>query len=437
MKPPIKNLLLELLAALLIFTHGLDAEPGWVFLPGIEEIPTEALEPSVQAGDLARVLSDTTVPAGDAITDEIAALALGLQRDPVAIFNYVRNEIDYLPYYGLTKGAALCHLEGSGNDLDQCALLAALLKESGYTPVYHYGTMAIPLNADNDMDMLSWLPVSNRNGIKNLLKWSGNPNYNPSGSNFSPIRVWIEVEIEGTRYLLDPSYKHYETLPALGDILSEAGYNMADYLADAGGDKTLSGVDPACYTEHLDAAAIHSRLTQDTQSLLAGLKRNYPNRSPREIIGGRSLVRKEVADLSSLPQALPFASNTTETWNYGEIPAAYATTVNFNITNRMDYTLYTAELQGKRLALTLNAAMGSTGNRAALWLDDIKIAEESSESGSSATMKISMRHPSPTFTAANRNDGGRVYRRGANYALLYGVDANGGLVGHPPKKLQA
>lgn len=428
-------------ATLLVLTitasalSSLKAEPGWVFLPGEDYVePPQALaSPAASAA----ASSVPVVPEGDEITDEIAALARGLQYDPVAIYNYVRNEIDHIPYYGLTKGAALCLIEKSGNDLDQCSLLAALLKESGYTPIYNYGTMTIPLNTADDMDMLAWLPATNSNGVKNMLRWTGNPGFNPSGSNFNPIRVWIEVDVGGTNYALDPAFTPYETLAPLADVLVEAGYNAADYIADAAGSATLSGVDPDFYTEDLDEAAIYTRLTNDTQSLLTNLKTNYPNRSPREIIGGRALIRKEVADLASLPQALPFASNSIETWNYGEIPQAYATKVNFNISSRMNVTLFTAELQGKRLALTLNSSTGSNGTRAALWLDDTKIGEESSSPGSSTNMRISMTHPSTTFTAANRNDGGRVYKRGANYAILYGFDVTGELMNHRQRKLEA
>ena len=420
-----------------LFVSGLNAEPGWVFLPGIEEATVESSQPLALKGTSTQTSNVITVPEGDEITDEIAELARGLQYDPVAIYNYVRNEIDYVPYYGLTKGAALCLIEKSGNDLDQCALLAALLKESAYTPVYHYGTMTIPLNSADNMDMLAWLPVTNSNGVKNMLRWTGNPNYNPISSNFTPIRVWVEIEINNKTYRLDPAYKHYETLPALADVLNEVDYSIDNYISAAAGDETLSGIDPAFYSENLDESAIYKRLIEDTQSLLTGLKTNYPNRSPHEIMGGRSLIRETILDIASLPQTLPFESTTTETWNYGEIPETYAAKVNFTITNRMNITLFTAELQGKRLALTLNSSTGSNGTRATLWLDDIKIGEESSSVGSTANMRISMTHPSPTFRAGNRNDGGRVYKRGANYAILYGFDPNGGLMNHRQKKLEA
>jgi len=66
------------------------------------------------------------------VTPEIQALADGLLRDPLRIFNWVRNNIRYSPYFGAKKGAQLTFLERSGNDLDTCALLVALLHAAGY-----------------------------------------------------------------------------------------------------------------------------------------------------------------------------------------------------------------------------------------------------------------------------------------------------------------
>jgi transglutaminase-like putative cysteine protease len=75
-----------------------------------------------------------TPPAiAEAITPDIQALADGFQDDPLRIFNYVHDHIRYELYFGSKKGAEITYLEKSGNDFDQCALLVALLRASGYT----------------------------------------------------------------------------------------------------------------------------------------------------------------------------------------------------------------------------------------------------------------------------------------------------------------
>jgi hypothetical protein len=78
--------------------------------------------------------SGTTILSLDPMTDEVSSLieekAKNLEDDPLKIYLFVKNKIDYEPYWGAKKGAALTLLENSGSDADQCALLAALLKSA-------------------------------------------------------------------------------------------------------------------------------------------------------------------------------------------------------------------------------------------------------------------------------------------------------------------
>jgi len=52
------------------------------------------------------------------LTPEIRAKALELGNNPVKIYEWVRNNIDYQVYYGSLKGAQQTLLEGAGNDFD-------------------------------------------------------------------------------------------------------------------------------------------------------------------------------------------------------------------------------------------------------------------------------------------------------------------------------
>ena len=95
--------------------------------PQPSEDPEDPEDP-VQAAATVETIRDA-----QALSAEITDLAVALGRDPVRIFNYVRNTIDYEHYFGLRKGAELTLLEGSGNDFDQCELLAQLLTAAGHT----------------------------------------------------------------------------------------------------------------------------------------------------------------------------------------------------------------------------------------------------------------------------------------------------------------
>ncbi len=92
-------------------------------------------------------ITQSSSAIAEAITPDIQSLANNLGGDPVRIFNYVHDQIRYVHYFGSKKGATLTLLERSGNDFDQCALLAALLQASGYqhTPGSPFWPLLHPL----------------------------------------------------------------------------------------------------------------------------------------------------------------------------------------------------------------------------------------------------------------------------------------------------
>jgi transglutaminase-like putative cysteine protease len=110
------------------------------------------------AGDITGLLTstviDATVPPTSAdlaetveiqFTTAIANKAADLGHNPVAIYNWVRNNIEFEPYYGSLKGARQTLMERAGNDYDQASLLIALLRASGVHARYARGTITMPI----------------------------------------------------------------------------------------------------------------------------------------------------------------------------------------------------------------------------------------------------------------------------------------------------
>jgi transglutaminase-like putative cysteine protease len=79
------------------------------------------------------------------ITEEIKALAEQLEHHPVKIFNWVRNNIEYLPTYGSIQGSQMTLDNQRGNAFDTASLLIALLRASNIPARYAYGTVQIPI----------------------------------------------------------------------------------------------------------------------------------------------------------------------------------------------------------------------------------------------------------------------------------------------------
>jgi hypothetical protein len=97
------------------------------------------------ASTLNPVPADLSATEDVQITDDIKALAAHLNHQPVAIYNWVRNNIDYIPTYGSIQGSQQTLNNKRGNAFDTASLLIALLRASNIPARYAYGTVQIPV----------------------------------------------------------------------------------------------------------------------------------------------------------------------------------------------------------------------------------------------------------------------------------------------------
>jgi RHS repeat-associated protein len=340
---PVLFLLIPPLVASPVFAEPAEpAGPGWFNMQGTLVSPEQARTFYKNAAVAESSQGKVTLQGKSAAqtTSEIIELARALQHDPKLIYEYVRNNVDYTPYFGSLKGATLTSLDGSGNDFDQASLLIALLRESGYPAEYVYGQMWIPAyGAGDQKDMQHWLSVdANNTVINNVLANGGIPAIR-EGAQWKVSRVWVRATINNTTHLLDPAFKSHTETQGI-DIKAAMGYDRTSFLQAAGG---TIGTD---YIQDLNEAALRTSLDANTMTLADYIRDNYPNASMEEIIGGREIVAEH---LDELPTALPFT--TTEEFTWSEIPDTYAHTVHIQH-GEIDQTLNIADLSGKRLSLT-------------------------------------------------------------------------------------
>jgi len=373
---------------------GKPAGPGWCIATARPVSPDQArasvssLQNTSRRGALfsaqGPVLTSSTT-----LTNEIYELARGLRYNPKLIYDYVHNNIDYVPYYGSTKGATLTYLDGSGNDFDQASLMIALLRASGYTAQYVYGTMTIPLE-----QMADWLGVAqNSDVVSNVLGNGGIP-----VTNGNMYRVWVKMTDENsTDHYFDPAFKTYAVTSKIDLAAAMNNYTPTGFLAGAANGATIVNPNNASepkYVQNLNEENIKSNLTAYSNSLVTTINSQYPNKSVEDIVGGRSIVQSY---LTEYPTSLPFSPTVTDTWD--DVPAEYATTIHIEITNTftnpptpsIDYAANTSDLGGKRLTLTYTGA----DNHPILSLDGTVVA-----SGIPSTLytrgekfKITIDHP--------------------------------------------
>jgi transglutaminase-like putative cysteine protease len=130
------------------------------------------------------------------ITPEIQALAASLGNQPLRIYNWVRNNIEFLPTYGSVQGSRLTLEAKRGNAFDTASLLIALLRSAGVPARYVTGTVEIPAAA-----VRNWVGgAATPRVAQQILGQGGVPNVGlTSGGVVTHIRaehVWVEAFVD-------------------------------------------------------------------------------------------------------------------------------------------------------------------------------------------------------------------------------------------------
>ncbi|TVP76009.1 MAG: hypothetical protein EA353_12805, partial [Puniceicoccaceae bacterium] len=379
--------------------------------------------------------------APEAIGAEIETLARGLQHDARQIFEYCLNKIEYEHYWGSLKGATLTLLEGSGNSFDISSLMIALLRESGFTAEYRYGVRRV-----FDWDMEEWyglavyggpaLPFEDYTDAELVAEFGILPGFDPQDAgdvydwrfmlnrlDFSvgrgyPIidtafgfgvlwdipHVWVEVEVDGVTYELDPSFKLKEAVGAAVDLVAAMQYDRSSLLAAA------SGSTSADSATNLDVVVMGHELSDYTVNLVNWLRANRPNDSFSEIVGASKVIEENVAALGdfALSEGFDYLTGkdwlTTTTWTNG-IPSQWMPKLNVKIglynystgefttvayDSADDGDIHLNSLQGQKLSLWFD------GNTTNFYLDESALASVTLP-GSTVDISMSVRHPHGYF----------------------------------------
>lgn len=331
--------------------HAADgpAGPGWMDVQGSLVTPQEA---GAHYQPISKIsVKDVAPKSATTLTTEITALARALKNDPRLIYEYVRNNVDYVPYFGSLKGATLTYLEGCGNDFDQSSLMIALLQASGYTNVrYVYGQMTIPLSGDPNLkDMQHWLGIDANNSVISKLFANGGIPASQSGSNWIVNRVWVQLTISNNIYLFDPAFKPHQVTQAI-NLQAAMVYSKSGLFSAAGGS---SGTD---YVQNLNETSLRNTLDGYTLSLADFIRSNYPNAQTSELIGGSIIVPQT---LTVLPTSLDFTTSNQVYW--ADIPDNFIHKVTIQH-GGINQPLNIPDLAGQKLSIVYRASSITTSS---------------------------------------------------------------------------
>ena len=342
-----------------------DAKPtGFIFQSGTPITPDESRrviegkifdESAIYSGVINPSFASNTVQGAPSIVE----LARALKNDPQLIYEFVYNNIEWEPGWGVQKGALGCLMDGMGNSFDQSLLLANLLRQAGFTSNIVLGQLEM-----TEAQLTPWFNVAN---VIDAHWYCINLNIPAVFPTFGPNKmvmshVWVEVVISGTTYVLDPSYKTYTRKAAVANLGTILGYNAATFLnnakvgatVDAGGD----------FVQNMNSTNIRSDLTTMTSNLVTYIKNNAVGSAP----AGTATVDDVLGGAAIVPITLPFAWSTTLAYQKpgdvptiwtGDVPLGYKTTLRVTYPG-IDQTFTSDQLAGGRLTLWFDALLNPT-----------------------------------------------------------------------------
>jgi predicted Fe-Mo cluster-binding NifX family protein len=334
---------------------------------------TPAYSGAQQAASAGVVLPKTPVDADLAEiteakwTQEIKDLADSL-KTPIKIYEYVRNNIDFEPYYGSRKGAVGTLNQLNGNDYDQASLLIAMLRYKGIPSRYVTGTVEVPIEK-----VIGWTGAKTPEAAVRALGMLGTPTVSlVAGGTIIAARLehtWVEAYVPYENYRgtgemkgqkvwvpLDPSFKQYTNEAAL-DIKEITGLTDEQILEafKVDGDRTGDSITNA------NTEKIQNLMNAANEKLQTYIdQNNLTDKDTKKLIGGKKIKPE---NLGLLPLTLPYKTVTVLS-EMNTVPDKSSEKIGFSIKGNDPFNLNFAgtddfnvqfravELYGKRITLS-------------------------------------------------------------------------------------
>jgi transglutaminase-like putative cysteine protease len=287
----------------------------------------------------APTVEDTTPTIDVRITAEMQSLANSLGNDPLAIFNWVRNTIQFVPYYGSLKGSELTLLDKAGNDLDTSSLLIALLRAAGIPARYVVGTVTLDYERYRNL-----VGVETQDAVSAVVGTLARPgsvlllNQDGTASDVRFGHVWVAA-------YLPANYRGTGGGPGSTWIQMDASVKPVARTAAARVTE-YTNIDPAALATQLSSAGVYDATTNQLISYNPATVDNYARELAADVdafyaaqgvagdffdqnallYGGESIAQRQYP---VFPISLPFQVDQIEA-TYSDLPNSLRYQVTFN-----------------------------------------------------------------------------------------------------------
>jgi hypothetical protein len=305
-------------------------------------------------------------------TPEITAKAQELQNDPVKIYNWVRNNIEFVPTYGSIQGANMCLQTKLCNAFDTSSLLISLLRASNIPAKYVYGTVEIPIEK-----VMNWVGgFTNKMEALNLLASAGIPTKGMLvGGDVKYVRmehIWVEAWIDyfpsrGSRHKtgqgdtwirLDASFKQYNYTQGI-DIQTAVPFDTQSFINQIQSSSTINETEG--YVTGVNSTFISQTMTDYQTQVQNYITQNYPNATVGDVLGKKEIIPQE---FSYLLGTLPYRT-IVKGAEYASMPDTLRHKITFSVKKDaydditgmpINITKSLPEIAGKKITLSYSPA---------------------------------------------------------------------------------
>ncbi len=303
-------------------------------IPNGFTMPATATLPALPTADDLAATEDVQ------ITQAIKDQAAKLNNNPVQIYNWVRNNIAFIPSYGSIQGSDMTLQNKRGNAFDTASLLIALYRAAGIPARYVYGTIDVP--ADKVMNWVGG--VTKAEAAQSLLGQGGIPNSGiTSGGIIKTIRmehVWVQAYVDytpsrgavnktpNTWVPMDASFKQYIYTQGV-DVRSAVPLDAQALVTQAQSGATL---DASGWVQNMNGAAIQSALASYQTQVQTYINSQRTNVTVGDVIGSKTIIPQ---NYSLLLGTLPYTTIAT---------GSKFTALPDQVRHQFDYNLYASAL---------------------------------------------------------------------------------------------
>ena len=236
------------------------------------------------------------------LTDAIQAKAAELDNNPVTIYHWVRNNIEWIPTWGAQQDADITLGSQRGNAFDQASLLIALLRAANIPARYAQGVIEVEADRFRNWtggfeDIDSAVALASSGGIPLAPLTSGG-----AITKVQLEHVWVEAALDyipsqgavnrtpDSWVPLDPSFKQYEFLEGL-DPIEIAGINAEQLAQDFVDSGTVNEAES--WVTGFDPTILENAQNQIQTELETYIENNLTDPTVGEVIGGRQVIIQE------------------------------------------------------------------------------------------------------------------------------------------------